>query len=99
VREHGEESDEFFSMQKDKQFIDTPLHPIGVLQCEANSGAVHCLNAKYVLVSPMMRAMQTCVGMFKDHPRVANIKFIVVPILREILHTVCDVPCCARELV
>jgi hypothetical protein len=37
--------------------------------------------------------------MFKDHPNVKNIKFIVVPLVREILHTVCDVPICAQELM
>ena len=30
--------------------------------------------------------------MFKDHPQKKEIKFIMVPILREILHTLCDVP-------
>ena len=59
---------------------------------------MHCLNAKYVLVSPLRRAMQTCVEMFKDHPKVKSIKFIVVPLVREVLHTVCDVPCCVHEL-
>lgn len=47
----------------------------------------------------MRRAMQTCIGMFKDHPKVAEIKFIVVPLVREILHTVCDMPICVHELI
>jgi hypothetical protein len=98
-RQFSEESDEFTTLMKSPEIVDTPLHPIGEMQCEANKEAVHCLNAKYVLVSPMRRAMQTCVSMFKDHPRVADIKFIVVPLVREILHTVCDMPICVHELI
>lgn len=98
VSKYGDQSDELRNLQKRRDIVDTPLHPIGAMQCEANKDSVHCLNAKYVLVSPMRRAMQTCIGMFKHHPKVKEMRFIVVPLVREILHTVCDVPSCVYEL-
>ena len=39
----------------------------------------------------MQRAMQTTVGMFRDHPDKDSIKFIVLPIVREGLITSNDV--------
>jgi broad specificity phosphatase PhoE len=54
---HGDKSEEYASLMASTDNVDTPLHPIGEKQCEANKDAVHCLNAKYVLVSPMRRAM------------------------------------------
>ena len=41
--------------------------------------------------SPMLRTMQTTVEMFKNHPNVANIRFVVVPLLREVLNIYADV--------
>lgn len=45
------------------------------------------------MVSPMERALQTAIHMFATHPNVSKIKFIVVPILREWLHTASDLTC------
>jgi hypothetical protein len=39
----------------------------------------------------MQRAMQTAIHMFKNHPNLPNIKFIVLPILREVLETSNDI--------
>jgi hypothetical protein len=36
--------------------------------------------------------MQTAHLLFKDHPNFSEIKFIVHPLLRENMHTVCDIP-------
>ena len=35
--------------------------------------------------------MMTTIHMFKNHPNKSNIKFIVLPLVREILHTACDI--------
>jgi len=35
--------------------------------------------------------MSTTVHMFKNHPNKDNIKFVVLPMVREVLHTVCDI--------
>jgi len=45
-----------------------------------------------VLISPLRRALQTAYLVFKDHPNFHIIKFIVHPMLRENMHTVCDIP-------
>ena len=37
--------------------------------------------------------------MFKNHPNKSTIKFIIVPILREVVHTYCDIPICAEALM
>ena len=49
-------------------------------------------NIKTVLISPLRRALQTAHLLFKDHPNFSEIKFIVHPMLRENMHTVCDIP-------
>ena len=80
--------------------MDPELHePIGVAQAEANASKVNALNVKYVLVSPMQRAMQTAIHMFKGHPNLANIRFIVEPEMHEILHTTCDLNIDAFDLL
>jgi hypothetical protein len=40
----------------------------------------------------MNRAMQTAINMFKTHPNAKNIKFIVLPICREVFNTSNDFP-------
>ena len=55
--EFGLKSDQMTELKKDQSYIDTELHPIGELQCAANKHVVHCIDAKYVLVSPMRRAL------------------------------------------
>ena len=70
---------------------DPELHPLGAFQVEHNAPNVEGLNFKYVLVSPMQRAMQTAIHMFKNHKNLDKIKFLVVPILREIMYTANDI--------
>ena len=86
----GKDSPEFQANMVDVTLCDPDLHPIGVAQAEANAPKVNCLNIKYVMVSPMQRAMQTCIHMFKNHPNKANISFIVEPMVHEIMHTTND---------
>jgi len=47
----------------------------------------------------MQRAMMTTVHMFKEHPNKEKIRFIVLPIVREILHTVCDLAIDCHDLM
>ena len=46
----------------------------------------------------MQRAMQTAIHMFKGHPNLANIKFIVEPLIHEIMHTMNDICMDADQL-
>jgi len=79
-------------VMNDGSLVDADLHPIGYLQCEVNAPKVAPINFTRVFVSPMNRAMQTCIGMFKNHPIVANIKFTILPISREIWCGSQDIP-------
>lgn len=38
----------------------------------------------------MQRALQTAIHMFKNHPNLDNIEFVVLPIVREVLETTND---------
>ena len=89
-KQYTKQSPEFTAIENDIGVIDPELHPIGVAQSEVNAPRLHAMNVKYVIVSPMQRAMQTAIHMFKGHPNLANIQFIVEPITHEILHTMCD---------
>jgi len=43
--------------------------------------------------------MMTTIHMFKNHPNKNQMKFIVLPIAREILHTTNDIAIPVRELI
>jgi len=47
----------------------------------------------------MQRAMMTTIHMFKNHPNKENIKFVVLPIAREVLHTTNDIAMDCEELI
>ena len=97
--EFTKNSPEFQAVQLDTGLIDPDLHPVGVVQAEVNSPKIDAMNVKYVLVSPMQRAMQTCIHMFKSHPNLNNIRFFVEPHVHEIMHTMNDICMDADELV
>ena len=99
LKDYGANSQEEINQMKNENCVDPDLHDLGRAQAEYNSPRVTCLNAKYVLVSPMQRAVQTAIHMFKFHPNVANIKFIIVPELHEIMHTFNDMHMDPAELV
>ena len=43
--------------------------------------------------------MQTAIHIFKNHKNLASIKFLVVPVLREIMHTANDIHMDPAELI
>ena len=45
-----------------------------------------------VIVSPMIRSLETAYILFKNHPNFSSIKFIVDPDLREHIESPCDIP-------
>ena len=83
----------------DIEMADPPLHPLGAYQIEYNAPKVEAINFKIVLVSPMQRAMLTAIHMFKNHKNLVNIKFLVVPSLREVFHTSNDIHMDPSELM
>ncbi len=90
-------TDRHFSSDKllkfDLRLIDPPLAHIGVAQAEAGQKHVNTLDIKYVFVSPLRRAMETSKILFATHPKKASIKFVVVPLIRETISSMNDVPC------
>lgn len=47
----------------------------------------------------MVRAMETCIHLFKSHPNREGIKFIVVPLLREVLESSSDIALDVGEMM
>jgi len=43
--------------------------------------------------------MMTTVHMYKNHPNKDNIHFVVLPIVREVLHTTCDIAMDCHEMM
>jgi len=57
------------------------------LQCLAAQKNINEIDIRVVFVSPLQRTLQTAIEMFKEHPNLKNIKFIVLPLCREILRS------------
>lgn len=61
----------------DHALIDSPLSDLGLSQCQNKSYLLPGL--KLVLVSPLVRTLETAYHLFKDHPNFQEIKFLMVP--------------------
>lgn len=85
---HGAES---WSMEK---LIDAKVTDFGEQQCYQSATKEYLTQIPFdtVLVSPLRRCIQTANYLLKDHPRFNEIKFIIVPYIREHLHTSGDIP-------
>lgn len=91
--EKYEYSDEDYkTLRIKKDLRDAHLSKLGIKQCERAQGLANQLKVDSVLVSPLRRAMETAYHVFKNHPSFDNIKFIVVPKLREAVDTAWDIP-------
>eukprot|EP00347_Sterkiella_histriomuscorum_P012250 403369316 len=99
MEQFGEDSKQAQELKIDPTMTDPGLHQIGILQCESNQELVNVINFKVVFVSPMQRAIQTAIHMFKKHPNKQNIQFIVLPIVREVLETSNDIQPDVEEIV
>ena len=75
-----------------KELRDAPLSQLGIEQCEQVQNIANSLNVEVVAISPLRRALETAYHIFKNHPNFENIKFIMLPNLREALDTSCDIP-------
>ncbi|KAL4501724.1 hypothetical protein ABPG72_018775 [Tetrahymena utriculariae] len=81
----------YFLYKDNDLFMDTPLHPIGVKQCQDIQKHNHQINYQTVYVSPLRRTVQTCIELFKNHPLRNNINFIVYPDIAEMLKKDSDI--------
>lgn len=69
---------------------DCTLSMLGYEQAVYASKYAHKFKVHTVYVSPLVRAIETAYFLFKDHPDKPKLK--VVPLMREHLHSVCDIP-------
>ena len=85
----------------DLEFVDSPLSKLGEKQCRVASKLAGKLipNLRILLVSPLKRTLQTAYLIFKNHPNFQNIKVILVPDLRDKLHSPCDIPGPIEEII
>lgn len=70
-------------------YIDCGVSEKGYKQCEALREELAKINFKYVIVSPLKRALITTSELFSKHP--SNPKVIVEPMMTEMLLSNCDV--------
>jgi broad specificity phosphatase PhoE len=96
---YGKGSKESKAYDMDKTGFDLPLHPIGIEMCVANQHLVNDVDWKIVYVSPMQRTLQTTIHMFKNHPNKDNIKFVILPIVREVLKKINDIAMDPKTLI
>ncbi|EAS06325.2 histidine phosphatase family (branch protein 1) (macronuclear) [Tetrahymena thermophila SB210] len=81
----------YFLYKDNNLFMDTPLHPIGIKQCEDIQKHNYQINYQTVYVSPLRRTLQTCIELFKNHPLRGNINFIIYPDIAEMLKKDSDI--------
>ena len=72
---------------------------MGIKQCEDHQFEMNAISFKVIFVSPMRRALQTAIHMFKGHPEKLVIKFIVLPIAREVMGWACDIAMSCEEMM
>lgn len=75
----GKDGQPFQDLKGHPEFVDAQLSSIGVHQSLINAPKLLELNITRVMVSPMRRALQTAIHMFKGHPNLPKISFLVVP--------------------
>ena len=86
-KDGGKDDERFTALKGNPDVIDAPLSAIGVHQALVNAPKLVDLNITRVMVSPMRRALSTAIHMFKSHPNLSKIQFLVVPQCHEIMHT------------
>lgn len=83
----------------DPKLADPRLTSKGVAQCEAAKSQYHAMPIKVVFVSPLKRAMETAELLFRGHPMAESIKFVVHPLLSEMLAGSNEIPCPVSEKI
>eukprot|EP01022_Parablepharisma_sp_SALTPOND_P033610 TRINITY_DN89132_c0_g1_i1.p1 TRINITY_DN89132_c0_g1~~TRINITY_DN89132_c0_g1_i1.p1 ORF type:complete len:313 (+),score=35.41 TRINITY_DN89132_c0_g1_i1:96-941(+) len=76
----------------DAKFLDAPLCSLGESQALAAQSIMAAMPVKYVIVSPLERALETARIIFSTHPLKADIQFIVHPMIRECITNPDDIP-------
>ena len=99
MEEFGESSPEYQTVREDPSLIDPELHRVGIQQCISHQEGINEIDYRIVYTSPLQRAMMTTVNMFQNHPNKDKIKFVVLPMLREVFYSVSDIAIDCEELM
>ena len=83
---YGLDGEEWKQLKIRKDLIDPPINELGIAQCENGSKHINEIDFHTVFVSPMLRTCMTAAHMFQNHPNKENIKFVVVPSIKEGMH-------------
>ena len=95
---HKKGTPEYQALLSDPSLIDASLHPIGIEQCLNSQSEVNQFNYSIVYTSPLRRALETTLHMFKNHPNKDKIKFIVLPMAAETMNSASDIGSDVNEL-
>ncbi|CAI2377197.1 unnamed protein product [Moneuplotes crassus] len=76
----------------DPTLRDPRLSETGHHQCREARPLVNSLKIHTVFVSPLRRTLETAYLIYHAHPDFENIRFIVLPVIRESLNTSSDIP-------
>ncbi|KAL4450803.1 hypothetical protein ABPG74_011645 [Tetrahymena malaccensis] len=81
----GKSDPRYKQLHMDPKYTDNPLHPVGIQQCLNHQKYINEIDFEIVFISPLQRALQTCIYLFATHPNRQNIKFVLMPELYECL--------------
>ena len=86
------DDEEFRDLASNMKFRDWGLAPEGVEQCIKAQSIVNELSIHTVFVSCLRRTLLTAYHVFKTHPSFSEIKFIIVPKMKEAIEGCDDIP-------
>lgn len=89
----------YFDIYSDLSIIDSPLSQLGIEQCKSAARLAAEVEFDTIFVSPLRRAIETTLHIFKDHPNFLNMKFVIHPHIRENIMTAGDIPGDINKLV
>ncbi|KRW98707.1 hypothetical protein PPERSA_00295 [Pseudocohnilembus persalinus] len=78
-------------LRTSQEYIDSPLHDMGIQQCLHNQEIYDKLDIHTVFISPLLRSLQTAYYLFINNPNKENIKFKVLPIISDIMRNSCSI--------
>lgn len=89
---------EMIALNTLEEMRDWKLTSFGFEQCDKAEEAAAGIKVHTVFISPFRRALQTAYEIFKSHPQLNDIKFVLMPKMREGLNTSNDIPVDIEEV-
>ena len=92
IEEESQDPSKFLKLWQEASLRDAQISEDGLKQCEKASTFASQLKIHTVFISPLRRPLQTAYNILKDHPMFNEMKFVIVPKMREIMSTSNDIP-------